>query len=241
VEHNLKRQHPNLALFENGLVFLPTSTPVSTKNLDQVSRIAGVLTGVRERESWANRKEPVDFYDIKRDVELLLDERQLDNVEFLSCSDYFLFHPGQCASIHKDGRLIGYVGAIHPLVQKKLDIDPMVYAFEIDLEVLQGISVPAFKPLGRFPEIRRDIALIVDRGIAGESLINTAEKAAGDRLSDARIFDIYVGQGIDSNKKSVAIGLTFRDYSRTLNDEEVTALVEGILSALNAEHGAVQR
>ncbi len=241
VEHNLKRQHPNLALFENGLVFLPTSTPVSTKNLEQVSRIAGVLTGVRERESWANRKESVDFYDIKRDVELLLDERQLENVEFVSCSDYSLFHPGQCASIHKDGKLIGYVGAIHPLVQKQLDIDPMVYAFEIDLEVLQGISVPEFKPLGRFPEIRRDIALIVDRGIAGESLINTAKNAAGETLSDARIFDIYVGQGIDSNKKSVAIGLTFRDYSRTLNDEEVTALVEGILSALNAEHGAVQR
>lgn len=241
VEYNLKRQHPNLALFENGLVFAPTSDPVSTENLDQVARIAGVLVGTRETESWANRKDKVDFYDVKRDVELLLGDQQLDYVEFESCADNSLFHPGQCACISKNGSPIGYAGTIHPAVQKKLDIDRPVYAFELDLNALQEITAPSFKPLGRFPEIRRDIAILVDQGISGENLVQTAKTTAGETLSDARIFDIYVGQGIDSNKKSVAIGLTFRDYSRTLNDEEVTALVEGILRALAAEYGAVQR
>ncbi|MEQ8954534.1 MAG: phenylalanine--tRNA ligase subunit beta [Gammaproteobacteria bacterium] len=241
VEYNLKRQHPNLALFEDGLVFVPTSDPVSPENLDQVARIAGVLVGTRETESWANRKDKVDFYDVKRDVELLLGEKQLDYVEFEPCTDNSLFHPGQCACISKNGTPIGYAGTIHPAVQKKLDIDRPVYAFELDLDKLQEITAPSFKPLGRFPEIRRDIAIVVDRKISGESLVQTAKKSAGETLSDARIFDIYVGQGIDSNKKSVAIGLTFRDYSRTLNDEEVTALVEGILRSLAAEYGAVQR
>lgn len=241
VEHNLKRQHPNLALFENGLVFVPTSDPVSTEKLDQVPRISGVLVGTREAESWANRKDKVDFYDIKRDVEILLGGKQLDDAGFEPCTDNPLFHPGQCASVHKNGSTIGYMGAIHPGVQKQLDIDRPVFAFELDLDALQEVVTPSFKPLGRFPEIRRDIAIVVDQKISGESLVQTARKSAGETLSDARIFDIYVGQGIDSNKKSVAIGLTFRDYSRTLNDEEVTALVEGILHALAAEYGAVQR
>jgi len=241
VEYNLKRQHPNLAFFENGLVFVPTTDQASTENLEQVSRIAGVLVGTRETESWANRKDKLDFYDAKRDVELLLGDNQLDAAEFKPCSDNPLFHPGQCAQVLRSGSSIGYVGAIHPAVQKKLDIDRPVYAFELALEALQEVDALSFKPLGKFPEIRRDIAIVVDQKITGESLVLTAKSSAGDTLSDARIFDIYVGQGIDSNKKSVAIGLTFRDYSRTLNDEEVTALVEGILSALAAEYGAVQR
>ena len=168
-------------------------------------------------------------------------DKQLDDAGFEPCTDNPLFHPGQCASVIKSGSAIGYVGAIHPGVQKKLDIDRPVFAFELELNALQEVVTPSFKPLGRFPEIRRDIAIVVDQKISGESLVQTARKSAGETLSDARIFDIYVGQGIDSNKKSVAIGLTFRDYSRTLNDEEVTALVEGILHALAAEYGAVQR
>jgi len=241
VEYNLKRQHPDLALFENGLVFVPTSEPVSTENLAQIPCVAGALVGVRESESWANRKEKVDFYDAKRDVELLLGEKQLKDIEFKPCSNNSLFHPGQCAAIIQSESVIGHVGAIHPAVTKKLDIDRPVFAFELTLESLLEISTPAFKSLGKFPEVRRDIALIVDQEVSGQSLIQAAKKSAGETLSDARIFDIYVGQGIDSNKKSVAIGLTFRDYSRTLNDEEVTALVEGILSALTADFGAVQR
>ena len=241
VEYNLKRQHPNLALFENGLVFMPTSERVSTEHLAQIHHVAGLLVGAREAESWTNRKDKVDFYDAKRDVELLLGDKQLNDTEFRPCSENSLFHPGQCAAIIQKDKVIGYVGAIHPVVRKKLDIERPVFAFELTLESLVEVSTPSFKPLGKFPEVRRDIALIVDQEVSGQSLIQTAKKTAGETLFDARIFDIYVGQGIDSNKKSVAIGLTFRDYSRTLNDEDVTALVEGILSALATDYGAVQR
>jgi len=126
-------------------------------------------------------------------------------------------------------------------VLKALDIDQPVYAFELDAGALLDTDVPAFESVSKFPEVRRDIAIIVDRELPASALIKAVQSTAGELLSDARIFDIYEGQGIDSNKKSVGLGLTFRDYSRTLNDEDVTNLVQKILGVLASEFDAVQR
>ena len=241
VEHNLKRQRTDLRLFEEGLCFIPATSPATTENLNQVNRIAGVMVGSRLPESWANTKEKVDFYDIKHEVEQLCNLAIDSCLEFASESGMSLYHPGQSALVTKDGQSIGYLGAVHPAVLKALDIDQRVYAFELEQDAILDTRVPDFEPLSKFPEVRRDIAIIVDRELPASALVNTAKQASGELLSNARIFDIYEGQGIDSNKKSVGIGLTFRDYSRTLNDEDVTSLVEKILALLASEFGAVQR
>lgn len=241
VEYNLKRQRSDLAFFENGLCFVPESSPATTENLKQIRRIAGVFVGNRYPESWANGKQKADFYDAKREVELLLGRDTEAEVRFLQEQNVSIFHPGQCARIRKNANQVGYVGAIHPAVLKGLDIDQAVYGFELDMDALLAVGAPAFKALSKFPVVRRDIAVIVDRGTPVTSLVSEAQNAAGDLLLDARIFDIYEGQGIDSNKKSVGIGLTFRDYSRTLHDEDVTTLVEKILDSLSTSFGAVQR
>lgn len=241
VERNLKRQRLNLSFFENGLCFVPEASPASTENLVQINRIAGVMTGCHAPESWANSKEKVDFYDIKREVEQLA-SLSIDSVlAFVPESDVCLYHPGQCATVHKNGQLIGFLGAIHPKVLKALDIDQSVYAFEIEFDAILDTAVAAFESVSKFPEVRRDIAIIVDKQIEASSLIEVVKNTAGELLSNARIFDIYEGQGIDSNKKSVGLGLTFRDYSRTLNDENVTTLVQNILGVLASEFDAVQR
>ncbi len=206
VEYNLKRQHPDLALFENGLVFVPTSEPVSTENLAQIPCVAGALVGVRESESWANRKEKVDFYDAKRDVELLLGEKQLKDIEFKPCSNNSLFHPGQCAAIIQSESVIGYVGAIHPAVTKKLDIDRPVFAFELTLESLLEISTPAFKSLGKFPEVRRDIALIVDQEVSGQSLIQAAKNPLGRPFLMLEYLTYMLGRVLIQIKKVSPLG-----------------------------------
>jgi len=241
VDYNLKRQRHDLALFESGLCFVPQSAPASTENLDQIKRLSGVLVGAKQPESWANTKAKVDFYDAKHEVELLIGRDLAPEVEFVATKDNPVFHPGQCAQVLKNGALIGYIGGIHPAVLKGLDIDQSVFAFELDMSALLDVSIPDFEPLSKFPEVRRDVALIVDRDIEVRALVSAAEKAAGSLLTNARIFDIYEGQGIDSNKKSVGIGLTFRDYSRTLNDEDVTTLVNKILTVLSTDFSAVQR
>lgn len=241
VERNLKRQRADLSLFENGLCFVPTSSPASTENLVQTNRIAGVMVGSRFSESWVNGKEKVDFYDIKREVEHLAQMSIGCGFEYKSNSDSSLFHPGQCAEISKDNKEMGFVGAVHPEVLKALDIDQAVFAFELELEALLDTDVPTFQSLSKFPEVRRDIAVIVDRQIQVSNLLSSVGVLAGELLSGTRIFDIYEGQGIDSNKKSVGIGLTFRDYSRTLNDEDVTILVNKILEGLASQYDAVQR
>lgn len=241
VEHNLKRQRSDLRLFEKGLCFIPDSSPATTENLMQVNRIAGVMVGNRSPESWANSKEKVDFYDIKREVEQLVELSIGSVTGFAAEARLPLFHPGQCASVEKDDQPVGYLGAIHPKVLKAMDVDQRVYAFELDVNSILNTAVPVFESVSKFPEVRRDIAIIVDRQLEAKALTAAVKTAAGELLSDTRIFDIYEGQGIDSNKKSVGLGLTFRDYSRTLNDEDVTNLVEKILGVLASEFNAVQR
>jgi len=241
VEHNLKRQRSDLHLFENGLCFVPAASPATTDNLVQINRIAGVMTGSQLPESWAHSKDKIDFYDAKREVEQLCALAIGSQLEFVSESNRLLFHPGQCASVEKNGQPVGYLGTIHPRVLKALDIDQPVYVFELDAGALLDTDVPAFESVSKFPEVRRDIAIIVDRELPASALIKAVQSTAGELLSDARIFDIYEGQGIDSNKKSVGLGLTFRDYSRTLNDEDVTNLVQKILGVLASEFNAVQR
>jgi len=235
VERNLKRQRADLSLFENGLCFVPQSEPASTENLSQVNRIAGVMVGRRYPETWANNKDRIDFYDIKNEVEQLLALSDANTVEYNATPDKPLFHPGQCAEIAKDQKTIGLVGAIHPEVLKALDIHNEVFAFELDLDALLEAQVPEFHTLSKFPEVRRDIAVIVNRQISVSELLVCVRSCAGEQLLETRIFDIYEGQGIDFNKKSVGIGLTFRDYSRTLSDELVTEQVDTLVSYL-AEH-----
>ena len=239
--HNLKRQQSDLRLFEMGQVFLAHNADWNMDELEQRQSIAGLMTGANHPESWANRRDPLDFFDLKREIELLLDLPNKGGYEFIVAEGNALYHPGQAAEVRRAGKCLGVLGRVHPRIQKTLDLNQEVFAFELSLDALGESRVPEFHPMSKYPEVRRDLALLVDRQLPSSQLLEAARKAAGELLSDARIFDIYEGQGIDSNKKSVGIGLTFRDYSRTLNEDDVTNLVKQIMDALNDEFGAVQR
>ena len=197
LQHNLNRQQSRVRLFESGLRFVG-----QLEGLKQEAMLAGVVCGKRLPEAWAHGRDGVDFYDVKADVEALLGAAgALDNFDFVP-GEHNALHPGQTARIERDGQLVGYLGAIHPELAKALDLDQPVYLFELVLaEVMRG-RLPKFRELSRFPEVRRDLALLVDREVAAEAVLDTIREAAGEWLTDLRLFDVYHGKGIDPLRKA---------------------------------------
>ena len=236
LQHNLNRQQDRVRLFESGLRFVG-----QLEGLKQEPMLAGVVCGSRLPEGWAQGRDVVDFFDVKADVEAVLG--------FAGALDAFTFvpgkhpalHPGQTARIERDGREVGYVGAIHPELAKTLGLDRPVFVFELVLaEVAQG-KMPKFQELSRFPEVRRDLALLADRDVASSAVLDVIRENAGEWLTDLRLFDVYQGKGIDPHRKSLAVGLTWQHPSRTLNDDEVNTATQNILTSLENRLNATLR
>src|SRR5690606_14786510 len=167
------------------------------EGLKQEPMLAGVLCGSRLPEGWAHGRDAVDCYDAKADVEGVLGAAgDLGAFSFVP-GEHPALHPGQTARIEREGRLVGFLGALHPELAKTLDLDQPVYLFELVLaEVMKG-KLPSFSELSRFPEVRRDLALLVDREVPAESVLATIREAAGEWMTDLRLFDVYQGKGID--------------------------------------------
>ncbi|MHA6493565.1 phenylalanine--tRNA ligase subunit beta [Pseudomonas borbori] len=236
LEHNLNRQQSRVRLFESGLRFVG-----QLDGLKQEAMLAGVVCGNRLPESWAHGRDDVDFYDVKADVEALLASAGALGSFCFMAGEHAALHPGQTARIEREGQLVGFLGALHPELAKTLGLDRAVYLFELQLsEITQG-QMPKFTELSRFPEVRRDLALLVDREVAAEALLDNIRETAGEWLTDLRLFDVYHGKGIDPHRKSLAVGLTWQHPSRTLNDDEVSTTTQNILTSLEQRFNATLR
>jgi phenylalanyl-tRNA synthetase beta chain len=236
ITHNLNRQQESVSFFESGLRFVKTGD-----KLEQDKMLAGAICGWREAENWANKPEKVDFYDIKGDVEALLSHTRERQVFTFEAREHSALHPGQSAAIVKQGKVIGWVGAIHPQLQQQLDLTEVVFLFEIELAAIQTAKLPEFSELSKFPEVRRDIAIIVDESVTGDQVMNVIREKGGENLTDLTLFDIYRGKGIEIQRKSLALGLTFRDSSRTLKDEDINKIIDQVIESLSASCGATLR
>jgi phenylalanyl-tRNA synthetase beta chain len=235
LQYNLNRQQNRVRLFETGLRFVPGA------ELHQEQMIAGLAYGNRFAENWTGSKDSVDFYDVKADVEALLARTGVaDEFRFVA-GQHSALHPGQTAKIMRGDREVGVIGALHPQLQKKLDLAKPAFVFELSLEAIGQGKAPAFRPLSKFPEVRRDLALLIDADVPAANLVEAATEAAGETLTDLKIFDVYQGKGIDLNRKSVALGLTFQHSSRTLNDEEINAAVDAVVGKLEEKYNASLR
>ena len=236
LQHNLNRQQDRVRMFESGLRFVG-----QLEGLKQEPMLAGVVCGSRLPEGWAQGRDGVDFFDVKADVEAVLGlAGALDEFTFAP-GKHSALHPGQTARIERDGREVGYLGAIHPELAKNLGLDRPVYVFELVLgEVAQG-RLPKFHELSRFPEVRRDLALLADRDVAASAVLDVIRENAGEWLTDLRLFDVYQGKGIDPHRKSLAVGLTWQHPSRTLNDDEVNSTTQNILTSLEQRLNATLR
>lgn len=236
LQHNLNRQQDRVRLFESGLRFVG-----QLDGLKQEPMLAGVVCGSRLPEGWAQGRETVDFFDVKADVEAVLGfAGALDAFTFVP-GQHPALHPGQTARIERDGQQVGYLGALHPELVKSLGLDRAVFVFELVLAEVSEGRLPKFQELSRFPEVRRDLALLADRDVAASAVMEVIRENAGEWLTDLRLFDVYQGKGIDPHRKSLAVGLTWQHPSRTLNDDEVNTTTQAILTSLEQRLNATLR
>src|SRR5690606_4964000 len=147
-------------------------------------------------------------------------------------------HAGRAVEVCRDGAPVGWIGQLHPRLQRALDLDHPVVAFEIDLAPLRERAVPRAKPLSKFPSVRRDLAFVVPEQVSWQALADTVRDAAGATLRDLQLFDRYVGKGVESGFKSLAMGLILQEDSRTLTDREVDTVVAAVTAALESTHAA---
>src|SRR5690606_14635459 len=187
VQHNQNRQQARVRLFESGLRFVP----LAGGELQQQPMLSGIATGTRLPEGWANGSDKLDFHDVKGDVEALLGQGgALDDFRF-EPAEHPALHPGQCARILRDGELVGWLGALHPQIVDRLDLHGPVFVFELALEGMVAGRLPRFSELSRFPEVRRDIAVLVDQSVAAGDLLEDIREQAGPVLKNLRLFDVY--------------------------------------------------
>jgi len=234
--HNINRQQSRVRLFETGLRFVREGEEVQQERM-----VGGLAYGAVFPEQWGVGRRPVDFYDVKGDVEALLALTANAAAFSFEVGEHPALHPGQTARLVLEDETVGWLGALHPQVQQRLGIAGTVYLFELGIDAIQQACVPKAAALSKFPAIRRDIAIVVDRKVPAEEVLGCIRRVAPTSLRELKLFDVYVGERIDSGRKSLAVGLTLQEQSRTLTDDEVDAIVAGVLRALGDEFGATLR
>lgn len=234
--HNQNRQQARVWLFESGLRFRRRRGETLQEPV-----LAGLASGSALPDQWGLSRRPVDFYDVKADVEALLASTGVAAEFRFEPTSHPALHPGQAAAVFRGAEEVGRLGALHPAHLRSLDIEGPVYLFELGLGPLQQGVLPRFAPLSRFPAIRRDLAVVVDEAVPAEAVRVAIGQAAGDMLNDLELFDVYRGEGIEGGRKSLALSLTLQAADRTLLDAEVDAVVRGVLEALEKEYKATLR
>jgi phenylalanyl-tRNA synthetase beta chain len=234
--YNKSRQQHRIRLFEMGTCFTRHQ-----KQLLQKPRLGGLITGLVCQEQWGLPAREADFFDIKGDAEKILRSFIIDKKLMFEPETHPALHPGQTAGIYADKQKLGVLGALHPMVLQELDISAKVFVFDIDLHQLYSDGLHRFNEISKFPEIRRDIAILVNQAIPAREIQDTIKVIAGDWLKDVFIFDVYQGKGIAPGLKSIALALTLQHPTRTLVDDEVAALMERVITTLKGKLGAELR
>jgi phenylalanyl-tRNA synthetase beta chain len=238
LSYNITRQNLNARFFDVGICFFAAEDNAIPR---QPVKLGGLLYGAKSDEQWASTSESVDFYDCKADVNALLSAAGLtDKVQYIA-DQVTGFHPGQCARIELAGQTIGVIGAVHPLAAKHFQIKSQVFAFELELAPLVSTEPTQYQRLAKFPASRRDIAIIVDTGTNYSDINASISALQQDNLIDIKLFDVYQGESIGENHKSLAIGLTYQSLETTMVDTEIDAAINQIVSMLQKQFNAVLR
>jgi phenylalanyl-tRNA synthetase beta chain len=200
--------------------------------------LAGIALGARLPEQWGTEAAPVDFYDVKQDLEALF-ARSGASEEFGFVTDTLpCLHPGRSARIVRGSKVIGWIGELHPQLVQEFDFTYAPILFEVEYSAALAARTPRFEEISRFPRVRRDLAVVVDEKVSLRQLHDRVTFAASSLLRDIRVFDVFRGPGIETGRKSVALGLIFQDNSRTLADEDADRLLAAIRADLSETLGA---
>jgi phenylalanyl-tRNA synthetase beta chain len=227
LSHNRARQQERVRLFELGRVFAAGDPPVETPSL------AIVACGSARAEQWGVPARPLDFFDLKGDLDALIawgGEPQRWSVHTNGLPAWL--HPGRGARVARDGQTVGYLGALHPQLAKVLDLGPDVHVLELALEPLLGRRLPKAQSVPRFPSVRRDIAVDVPEQVSWSQIEQAVRGSLGSALMELKLFDRYGGKGVEAGRKSLAMGLILQDASRTLTDDDADRCVRNAVTVL---------
>jgi len=241
LSYNQKRQQANIRLFESGLVFKPDAEEKT--GVQQIPSLAAVMCGNTHDEHWSIASTALDFFDAKAVCEQLLSmggQYSVAKYEFKK-ANIPAYHPGQCAHVLRDGKVIGVVGQVHPQHAKKCGFGGKVYALELELAPISRRSLPSAKPISKFPMNRRDLAITVKEELETGKLIESIEKIGISDLVSINLFDVYQGQGIEPGYKSLAISIWLQSTEMTLQDSDIQQSVDTVVNHLQEHFSATLR
>ena len=238
---NFSRKNEDVRLFEVAPVFLPKNLPVTELPLEK-QKLAGLLMGRREPKGWSQDSAQIDFYDAKGIVEEFLAGLSIANYS-VEAGEHYALHPGKTAVFKKGLDILATVGEVHPAVAEALGIRKKIYVFEADIEILQKFAAKKFtlESLPKYPSISRDLAILVEHDTSAGDVANVIAKNAGKFFKGVTLFDVYTGERIPADKKSLAFAIEFRSKERTLKDEEADEAFKNILAAVEKNFGATLR
>lgn len=239
LKYNSARQNDRIALYETGAVFLKLT---NEELPEEREHLAAAITGLWESHPWQGEKKPVDFFVLKGIVEGLAEKLGVDTQLGFQKAERDGLHPGRTAEIFLNGKVIGFIGQVHPTMQKALDLKE-TYVFELSLKALLEAETQTlqYTAIPRFPSISRDIALVVEKEASAGTLKKVITEAGGTLLKEVQVFDLYEGDRMEPGKKSLAFSLKYFDPEKTLTDEEITKAHTKVLKALEEQAGAVLR
>ena len=250
---NFSRKNEDVRLFEIAPVFFPKNLPV-TEQPSEIQKLVGLIMGRREPKGWAQISAEVDFYDAKGIVEELFEQLEIRNYEcgiaddkknssLLTPNSSFALHPGKTAVFKKGREILATVGEVHPAVAESFGIAKKVFVFEADIATLMKCAAKkfSFENLPKYPAISRDLAILVDRDVAAGEIEKVIKKSAGKFFKEVNLFDVYTGDRISADKKSLAFAIKFQSNERTLKDEEADDAFKNILAQVEKNFGAELR
>jgi phenylalanyl-tRNA synthetase beta chain len=234
LSYNLNQGIENLKIFEIGTVFQKGKN----HKINQKELIGGLISGIKDKDNWSGLNEPMDFFDLKGDLENVLDD---SSKYYFKKAEIPYLHPGKTALLLKGESVIGYIGSINPKLLDKFDIKQGVNFFEISINATSSKSNIKFEKFSRFPFAQRDLSFIVDEGIASSMITDSIISKAGDNLKEIKLFDVYKGKGIPQGKTSLTYALGWQASNRTLKDKEIDEIIEKLVAFLSKKFNAKLR
>ena len=231
-KRNIAQQNKDLWLFETANVYEPKALPL-TEVPHERTMACGLMMGKVTEAAWNQAQRDTDFYDVKGVVDGLLAKLGLTEFDIQPSTESY-YHPGVSAHYTINGVTIANYGELHPQAVKNFDLPGKVYMFEIDLEAVLSITVPAFryKSFSKFPGTSRDLAIVAPVSVTSGDIVALIKEHGGEYLESVSIFDVYEGEHIEVGYRSLAYNLQFRSMEGTLNDEDIDGAIQAIIDAL---------
>jgi len=246
VRYNLNRKAGRVRVFEVGAIFKRNEAiadgPLAVAGFEQPKRVGAIAYGPALDEQWGMATRAVDFFDVKADLEALFAPR----VVRFNKAEHPALHPGRCATVELDGKIVGFIGELHPRWLQKYDLPQAPVLFEVDAAALQERVVPSHTEISKFPGATRDLALLVKQDVPAQAVLDSFSAAAaahpnGKILQAVVLFDEYRGKGLEADEKSLAFRFSLQDTQSTLQDDAVEALMAAVAEAAKEKHSAKLR